>query len=242
MMSFRTTPTEIAALPQVSRTVKSFTKVSELWVSPFHNGSSTVLNLLQRKIRIRLHGTRLPPGYTVSMRLLTSENRHEQPAKPSRKRRRKAPTDRPLAPETPPTSDHDNDDEVPDSHSSQMDTNVTALEYEIAEQEDEEVRLTNAYPGATNNIGSIHQRRWYLSMDRYASGFSPMPVESGSKGGRKMWTRRRDRERLLGFDPFIIKGREVERSVVTGRTADDVMADEGVQGFVGRKGWRPVTE
>ena len=173
------------------------------------------------------------------MRLLKSENRHEQPAKPSRKRRRKASTDGPLAPETPPTSDHDNDDEIP---SIEMDTNASALEREIAEQEDEDVRLRNAYPGATNNIGSIHQRKWYLSMDRYASGFSPLPVESGSKGGRRTWTRRRDGERLLGFDPFIVKGRELESSVVTGRTADDVMADEGVQGFVGRKGWRPVTE
>ena len=242
MMSFQATLMEIPALPRVPRTVKSFTKVSELWVSPFHTQNSTVLNLAQRKIRIRLHGTRLPPGYTVAMRLLTSENRHEQPAKPSRKRRRKASTDRPLSPETPPTSDHDNDDDVPDSHSSEMDTNVSALEREIAEQEDEEVRLTNAYPGATNDIGSIHQRRWYLSMDRYASGFSPLPVESGSKGGRRMWTRRRDGERLLGFDPFIVKGREFESSVLTGRTADDVMADEGVLKFVGRKGWRPVTE
>lgn len=123
-----------------------------------------------------------------------------------------------------------------------MDVNASALEREIAEQEDEEVRLTNTYPGATNSIGSIHQRRWYLSMDRYASGFCPLRVENRIRGGRRMWTRRREGERLLGFEPFFVVGRELERSVVTGRTADEVMTDEGVQGFVGRKGWRPVTE
>ena len=149
-----------------------------------------------------------------------------------------------VAKETPPTSDldDDDDDQVPDSHPNSMDMSVSTLEREIAEQEDEEVRLTNAYPGATNSIGSIHQRRWYLSMDRYSSGFSPLPPETGSKGGRTTWTRRREGERLLGFEPFFVMGREFERSVVTGRTAGEVMADERVQNFVGRKGWRPVTE
>ncbi len=47
---------------------------------------------------------------------------------------------------------------------------------------------------------------------------------------------------MTGFDPFYVLGREVERSVVTGRTADEVMTDEGVEGFVGRKGWRAVIE
>lgn len=119
-----------------------------------------------------------------------------------------------------------------------MEVSISALEREIAEQEDEEVRLTNAYPGATNTIGSIHQRRWYLSMDRYASGFGPCY----SKGGTKVWTRRSEGQRLQGFEPFFVMGRELERSVVTGRTADELMGDEEVQDFVGRKGWRPVTE
>ena len=131
---------------------------------------------------------------------------------------------------------------MPDAHPKSMDASASALEREIAEQEDEQVRLSNAYPGATNSIGSIHQRRWYLSMDRYASGFCPLRTENRSKGGRRMWTRRREFERLLGFEPFFVMGRESERSVVTGRTADEVMADEGIEGFVGRKGWRPVTE
>lgn len=113
----------------------------------------------------------------------------------------------------------------------------------MAEQEDEQVRLTNAYPGATNSIGSIHQRRWYLSMDRYASGFRPLPRELGNKGGRREWVRRWEDGKLLGFEPFFVMGRDVERSVVTGRRAEEVMADEGVEGgWVGRRGWRAVVE
>ena len=46
----------------------------------------------------------------------------------------------------------------------------------------------------------------------------------------------------MGFEAFFVRGRDVERSVVTGRTADEVMVDEGVEGFVGRKGWRAVLE
>lgn len=47
---------------------------------------------------------------------------------------------------------------------------------------------------------------------------------------------------MMGFEPFFVLGREVERSIVTGRTAGEVMADEGVEGFVERKGWRGVVE
>ena len=57
-----------------------------------------------------------------------------------------------------------------------------------------------------------------------------------------MWTRRSEGQRLQGFEPFFVMGRELERSVVTGRTANELMADEEVQDFVGRKGWMPVTE
>ena len=67
-------------------------------------------------------------------------------------------------------------------------------------------------------------------------------MENRSQGGRRTWTRRREGKIFLGFDPFYVMGKEFERSVVTGRTADEVMAEERVQYFVGRKGWRPVTE
>jgi uncharacterized membrane protein len=39
-----------------------------------------------------------------------------------------------------------------------------------------------------------------------------------------------------------VLGREVERSVVTGRLAGEILADEGVDGFVPRRGWRGVVE
>lgn len=46
----------------------------------------------------------------------------------------------------------------------------------------------------------------------------------------------------MGFEPFYVRGPEVERSVVTGRLAREVLEDEGVEGFVRRRGWRPVLE
>lgn len=195
----------------------------------------------QRRIRIRLHGSRLPPGYTISIRLLTSENRHAQPKAPTRKRKRKTGGSSPAQATTPHTSDTDDDDNVPDVHES-ADPATTSYEKELQEQEDEQVRLTNAYPGAVNDIGSIHQRRWYLSMDRHASGFVPKKRDVNHQGGRKKWMRRWEDGRLLGFEPFFVMGREVERSVATGRAADEVMRDEGVEGFVGRKGWSAVVE
>ncbi|KAL9628996.1 MAG: hypothetical protein Q9204_005531 [Flavoplaca sp. TL-2023a] len=205
-------------------------------------------HLEKRKIRLRLHGTRLPPNYTLSMRLLTSNNRHEQPKKPVRKRRRR--DDDPKRPHhrqraTTPQTSSEEEESVQDDHSgdsiiAESIIITTNQNYsEIEEQEDEQVRLTNAYPGATNSINSIHQRRWYLSMDRHASGFMPL---TDSDGARE-WVRRQDENgKLLGFEPFFVRGRDHERSVVTGRTADDVMEDEGVEGFTGRKGWRAMVE
>ena len=62
-------------------------------------------------------------------------------------------------------------------------------------------------------------------------------------GARRRWVRRRDEEgRLGGFETFFVRGRDFERSVVTGRTGGEVLGDEGVEGFVGRKGWRGVVE
>ena len=119
-----------------------------------------------------------------------------------------------------------------------MNAQALALEREIQEQEDEEVRRTNAYPGAINTIGSVYQRTWYLSMDRHASGF----VATTDEEGRRIWRRRWENGRLRGFEPFFVLGRDIERSVVTGRLADEVMADEGVKGYISRKGWRAVVE
>jgi len=109
-----------------------------------------------------------------------------------------------------------------------------ASDGEAAADQDEQIRRNNAYPGATNTIGSIHQRQWFLSLDRVSSGFV-------REAGR--WVRKTSDDGMLeGFETFFVRGRDVERSVVTGRLAEDVMADEGVKGYMGRKMWRPITE
>ena len=135
------------------------------------------------------------------------------------------------------TSSSDDSDATPNA---EPDAETTKqYDDEIAEQEEEQIRFTNAYPGATNSIGSIHQRRWFLSMDRRASGFEAVTGEDGVK----RWVRVEDdvggEEESEGF---VVRGRDLERSVLTGRNADDVLQDEGVEGFVGRRGWKAIVE
>ena len=98
------------------------------------------------------------------------------------------------------------------------------------DNEDSKIRASNAYTGAKNTIGSIHQRHWFLTLDRRSSGFHK--ARSGPDRGK--W--------IGSWEPFYVLGRDHERSVVTGRNADEVMEDEGVDKFVGRKMWRPILE
>lgn len=188
-----------------------------------------------RHLRLRLHGTKLPKNYTIGLRLPSANDRNDQPKRPKRKRRRidpaKALSQRAVAQPTTDSEDEgdaatagndetgENDDEVDDA-------GVASEE----EDEDAVIRSNNAYTGATNTIGSVHQRHWFLSLDRKNSGFRK--ARSGPEEGR--W--------IDGWDPFFVLGRDEERSVVTGRNADEVMADEGVKKFVGRKMWRPIIE
>lgn len=133
---------------------------------------------------------------------------------------------------------------------------ASAMEREIREMEDEHVRKTNTYIGANNTIGSVHQRRWYLSLDRPASGFVQQ-----KRIGRSVWAPRPDtahactsrpylqnalangndnrNDSRLQF-PFYVRGVEHETSVVTGRQGGDILRDEGVTCFTPRKGWQPV--
>ncbi|MCJ1467170.1 hypothetical protein MMC07_005793 [Pseudocyphellaria aurata] len=189
-----------------------------------------------RKIRLRLHGTRLPANYTISIRLPSSNNRTAQPKKPTRKRRRVATGRSAAAARTinSSASSEGESEKVPNA-SVELDAHTSAIEQELAEQEDEQIRLTNAYPGATNSIHSIHQRTWYLSLDRLSSGFALRKHADGTRA----WVRAQDGE---GFEPFFVKGTDTERSVVTGRLSHELMANEGVVGYVGRKGWRPILE
>lgn len=175
----------------------------------------------ERHLRLRLHGTRLPQGYTISLRLPSANDRSTQPVKPRRKRRRLDPSK--VSRRGPPSTDSENESEPVTSNASEglilqpkdNDSNAgtegeeAALASE-AEDEDAAIRSNNAYTGATNTIGSIHQRHWFLTLDRANTGFHK--ARSGPDRGR--W--------IGGSEPFIVRGRDVERSVVSGRSADEV--------------------
>ena len=205
----------------------------------------------QRKIRLRLHGTRLPSGYTLAIRADKDHFPTEQPKKPARKRRRKDPVSA-LRQKVETSSSEASDTDLPQLRRKDVESlhrtaspprkagTVDEDTHAASEEESENIRLTNAYTGATNDIGSIHQRKWYLSMDRASSGFVPV---RDKRTGTRTWTRKRGRDGTLqGFERFWVMGRDVERSVVTGRLAKDVMEDEGVEGYIPRGLWRPVTE
>ncbi|KAI1756809.1 DNA polymerase ligase-domain-containing protein [Xylaria castorea] len=230
-----------------------------------------------RKIRLQLHGARLPSPYVLNLRLTREEDaagRARSTRVPKTRRRRGAPTaisnrvtrsgargKKAVEPAT--SSDSEPDADIVHAPAEQVkdgERNISATERELRELEDEEVRKTNAYPGAINSIGSVHQRRWYLSLDRDASGLVKRRRE-----GRVVWEstdvcsdgaagglRKADssgNEKNSGQDkaiaprlayPFYVRGVEHERSVLTGRLGSEVLEDEGVIGYIGRKGWQAI--
>lgn len=223
-----------------------------------HNGRIVKLTVPQSKIHLRLHGTRLPKDYTIFLRRDKTDFRSAPTAasllqKPRKRRRRRVAKAEPRS-----TSSSESDTETAgpaDTQSPglgkrgrQTDTG-TEGEHEHSDAEggdtdvDFQIRLNNAYPGAVNDIGSIHQRRWFIMLDRAGSGFVPEVSHTKTDfQGKKRWIRGIDKQTGVrtGFDPFYVRGPEVERSVVTGRRGPDVIRDEGVQGFIPRKGWTPV--
>ncbi len=185
----------------------------------------------RRRIRLRLHGTRLPPNYTISMWLTSDNDRDRQPKEPKRKRRRRDPAVTAKS-DVATSSDNESADDTeqqPPLPETNDDNTAAGL---ACEDEDEAatIRANNAYPGATNDIGSVHQRNWFLTLDKRNSGFRK--ARSGPDDGR--W--------IGGFEPFFVRGRDRERSIVTGRSADEVMEDGGMDKFVGRKMWRAILE
>ncbi|KAM3559668.1 hypothetical protein MY1884_001179 [Beauveria asiatica] len=212
-----------------------------------------------RKIKIRLHGTKLPDPYVIYMRLTKTEDvagraKATRAKKPTRRRRRTGKSAETRQPETSASDSNDGedpDDDIVPATNSQLTQQgaaaVSALETELRELEDNEVRRTNAYKGAKNSIGSIHQRKWYLSLERDLSGFLPTKSESHRKTWQPKGNATGETAGLRGFDidnrlsyPFYVLGRDTERSVVTGRLGADILRDEGVEGFLPRKGWKPV--
>ncbi|KAK5109332.1 hypothetical protein LTR62_007101 [Meristemomyces frigidus] len=190
-----------------------------------------------RHIHLRLHGSRLPKGYTIALRLPRQDNSSKSPSKPRSKRRRLDPVKATALAKQRATADQTDSDSSARTESTLISTGVEddaalASEGEAKNTaQDTWVRANNAYPGADNSINSIHQRHWFLTLDRKYSGFHKARPGSEEEG---RW--------VGGFEPFFVKGREHERSAVTGRKADEVMADEGVERFVGRKMWRPIME
>ncbi|KAK5090517.1 hypothetical protein LTR05_000690 [Lithohypha guttulata] len=219
----------------------------------------------RRKVKLRLHGTRLPGGYTLSLRLNKENDRVEQPRKPARRRRRKvippsaandpsdsdserpSSQDHPFKPpplkrglsslsrlESPPQSP--NRKKVDGYEAASTDAENENLAAVASDDEEEAIRAKNAYIGAVNDVGSIHQRKWFLSVDRISSGFTKQTCTSKAGFSEIQWTRRG----TGGYERFVVGGREIERSVVTGRLAGDILKDEGVIGYVPRGLWRAI--
>ncbi|KAM0455262.1 hypothetical protein ACHAO4_004140 [Trichoderma viride] len=219
-----------------------------------------------RKIRLRLHGTKLPDSYVINIRLTKTEDaagRSRSSKTPRTRRRGRTAKACPAEPESTSSDsdEYDNDIEEPanDEPQARTGTNDTSSLTEARrkqQEEDAQVRLNNAYVGASNTIGSVYQRRWYLSLDRRACGFTEK-----KRHGRSVWEKLLPPESStdtivkdpsgdseaepeesscrLSF-PFYVRGPQFERSVVTGRLGEEVLRDEGVTTFVSRKGWTPV--
>ena len=196
------------------------------------SNSERLFSAFQRHhIRLRLHGERLPRRYAMSLRLPLQNDRSAQPRKPKHKRRRMDPAKTMKHP-TSVANDSDPEEQSPRTEANGIDDVQEDDDAGLASEDDEDasIRANNAYPGSDNTIGSIHQRNWFLTFDRRRSGFHK--AQNGPDQGR--W--------VGSWDQFFVRGRDHERSVVTGRNADEVMEDECVEKFVGRKMWRPILE
>jgi len=169
-------------------------------------------------IRLRLHGTRLPKGYTITLRL----SRDKGPAA-----RKPVPEPRTSKPRTTAKIQHTSlaENEMTDVAAFDEDPLDTA-------ESTADIRAQNAYIGALNTIDSVHQRWWFLAMDKINCGF----IKGKTKEGKVSWTP--GAEDVKREYPFFVKGRDVETSIVTGRKAAEVLRDEEVVGFVPRGGWK----
>lgn len=213
-----------------------------------------------RKIRLRLHGSKLPDPYVLNLRLTKAEDASgRSTARMSSRKPRRRPRPEPAPPETSSSDagEEEKDDEkhvVPPGQEADPAANVSALDRELRELEDDQVRRLNAYPGADNSIGSIYQRRWYLSLERPSCGLKAsrhrgrllwgLPDEQGSSAGSRHDSAAPGRDgrpepSRLSF-PFYVRGPDHETSVVTGRRGQDILRDERVTSFVRRQGWTPV--
>ncbi|KAF1958537.1 hypothetical protein CC80DRAFT_524077 [Byssothecium circinans] len=190
-----------------------------------HENERLVKAFQTHYIRLRLHGARLPKNYTVTLRLPSANSFNKQPR--SSRLRRKNGRDYNKAAQQHLSTDSELEEEL---HARPQQGEEEVEEIDTDEEEDAQTRLDNAYPGSTNSIGSVHQRQWFMLLDRTSSG-----LVQGQVSGQ--WVCREERE---GFQPFFVRGRDYERSIVTGRLAKEVESDEGVEGFKGRSGWMGI--
>jgi hypothetical protein len=194
-----------------------------------HENEKLVHAFQTRYIRLRLQGARLPENYTMTLRLPSANNQYNQPRLPSRKRRkRSAPT---TALSSGATTDSDDVGEISQAVTDTRDLANSAAVATASDDEDEtsNIIITNSYPGATNSISSIHQRHWFVTLDKTNSGL--VKTKAGPEKG--MWVPAPGKS----FKTFFVRGAEVERSIITGRTSD-----EGVEGFLARKMWTAVLD
>ncbi|TKA47721.1 hypothetical protein B0A54_02095 [Friedmanniomyces endolithicus] len=127
-----------------------------------------------RHIHLRLNGRRLPLGYTIAMRL-PSQDATRRPRTTRIKRQRMEPVETvKRAKNRTAAADTESDSETSSATTTQ--TQAALADAALAsepedERQDVEIRTSNAYPGAANTIGSIHQRHWLVTIDRKLSGF-----------------------------------------------------------------------
>jgi hypothetical protein len=222
---------EYTVLPRRKKAVETddeFSNTSEMEddaPSDFPESEKLVRAFQSRYIRLRLHGARLPRNYTITLRLPSANDTVQTPNKPKRRRRY---TKTPAM-----TGSDTSDDNLPRSTSKEE--NSAIANASDTEEESSTIFATNAYTGATNSIGSIHQRHWFMTLDRVNSGF--VKARSGETKGE--WVPSGPGK---GFQPFFVQGAEIETSVITGKTSEEIMKDEGVEGFKGRGLWRAVLE
>ncbi|KAI1431829.1 DNA polymerase ligase-domain-containing protein [Xylaria sp. CBS 124048] len=260
-----------------------------------------------RRIKLQLHGTRLPSPYVINLRLSIEDDiagraRSTHAPKIRRQRHRQQPISgeklsrlwsayrkgkestgstmsadsdsgpdsnrgkekQPGVHENKNGKTHEKGEEsdiphAPAEEATEGDKDTSNTEREIRELEDEIMRRTNAYTGANNSIDSVHQRRWFLSLDRESCGFvkrrkegqvvweaahahtpaTSRPRKANDRKGEKGEVEDETGPPRFTY-PFYVRGVEEERSVVTGRLGSEIMRDEGVVGYVARKGWQAI--
>lgn len=125
-----------------------------------HDNEKLILAFQTRYIRLRLQGTKLPKRYTIILRLPSNEITKRPAAR--RKTSQNSGVSKSMRRASRSSDSGDQLPRVQEHHDENLDTES---------EEDAQTHATNAYPGSMNNIGSIHQRHWFLQLDRQNSGF-----------------------------------------------------------------------